>query len=347
MLAAVYYGINDLRLEEVEDPSIANDEALVKVRVASICGTDLRILASGHFKIPPGTKRILGHEFSGEVIELGPEVKNLKLGMRISVAPNIGCGVCDECLRGFNNLCPDYQAFGINIDGAFAQYVRIPGAAIRQGNVMPIPDVISDEVAALCEPFSCCYHGSLACHITPNDTVLIIGAGPIGLMHIALARLSGALKVMVSEIIEERVAQAKHFGADCVLNPVKEDLVSRVKEETNGKGADVVIVTVASPEVQEQALEVAARHGRINIFAGLPKEREEAHFHSNLIHYKELVVTGTTGSSTYDYRRAMNILTSGRVDLSPLISEKFKLKDVLQAFQFAASRKAFKVIITP
>lgn len=347
MLAAVYHDINDMRLEEVKDLSIATDEVLLQVRAASICGTDIRVLTSGHFKIPPGTKRILGHEFSGELLEVGSEVKDLKVGMRVAVAPNIGCGVCAQCVQGFNHLCPDYQAFGISLDGAFAQYVHIPGAAIHQGNVIPIPNDVSDEVAALCEPFSCCYHGSLACHISPGDTVLVIGAGPIGMMHIALARLSGAIKVMVSEVIEERAAQAERFGADRVLNPEKEDLVSRVEEETNGKGADVVIVAAPSPGAQEQSLQVAARGGRINLFGGLPKGKEQIHFRSNLVHYKELVVTGTTGSSTHEYRQAMNILASGRVDPSPLISERFKLEDILQAFQLAVSRKAFKVIITP
>lgn len=347
MLAAVYYDINDMRLEEVEDPSIAAGEVLLQVRAASICGTDIRVLASGHFNIPSGTKRILGHEFSGELLEVGSGVKDLKVGMRVAVAPNIGCGLCAQCVQGFNHLCPDYQAFGISLDGAFAQYVRIPAAAIHQGNVIPIPNDVSDEVAALCEPFSCCYHGSLACHISPGDTVLVIGAGPIGMMHIALARLSGAIKVMVSEVIEERAAQAKRFGADRVLNPEKEDLVSRVEEETNGEGADVVIVAAPSPRAQEQSLEVAARGGRINLFGGLPKGKEQIRFRSNLVHYKELVVTGTTGSSTHEYRQAMNILASGRVDLSPLISERFKLEDIVQAFQLAVSRKAFKVIITP
>lgn len=347
MLAAIYHDINDMRLEEVKDPSIAADEVLLQVRAASICGTDIRILTSGHFKIPPGTKRILGHEFSGELLQVGSEVKSLKVGMRVAVAPNIGCGICSQCVRGFNHLCPDYQAFGISLDGAFAQYVRIPAAAIHQGNVIPMPDSLSDEMAALCEPFSCCYHGCLACHISPGDTVLVIGAGPIGMMHIALARLSGAIKVIVSEVVDERAAQAEWFGADLVLNLEKEDLVSRMEEETNGEGADVVIVAAPSPRAQEQSLQVAARGGRINLFGGLPEGKDQIHFKSNLVHYKELVVKGTTGSSTYEYRQAMNILASGRVDLSRLISERFGLQDTLRAFQLAASRKAFKVIITP
>jgi threonine dehydrogenase-like Zn-dependent dehydrogenase len=167
------------------------------------------------------------------------------------------------------------------------------------------------------------------------------------MMHIALARLSGAIKIMVSEVVDERAAQAERFGADLVLNSGKEDLISRIAEETNGEGTDVVIVAAPSPEAQEQSLQVAARGGRINFFGGLPAGKDQIRFRSNLVHYKELVVKGTTGSSTYEYRQAMNILASGRVDLSPLISERFKLEDVLHAFQLATSRKAFKVIITP
>jgi threonine dehydrogenase-like Zn-dependent dehydrogenase len=347
MLAAVYHNPGDIRVEEVERPSIGEEEALLRVKAASICGTDLRIYSSGHFKIPPGTSRILGHEFAGEVAEVGSMVKSLTPGMRIAIAPNIGCGVCEQCIQGHNHLCPIYEAFGISLDGAFSEYMLIPKEAIRQGNIVPLPEGVSFEEAALNEPFSCCYNGSRACRIGPGDSVLIIGAGPIGIMHLFLAFLSGASKVIISEVIEERLTEALELGADLVINPAKEDLPTAIGEVTDGRGVDVVIVATPSPAAQEQALDLAAPLGRINFFGGLPQGREFISFNSNRVHYEQLVVTGTTGSSNHQYRKSMEIIASGRVDLSPLITACFPLSEVEEAFKLAASKKAMKVLITP
>jgi L-iditol 2-dehydrogenase len=347
MLAAVYHGVGDMRVEEVPRPTVGDEEALLRVRAASICGTDLRIYSSGHFKIPLGTSRILGHEFAGEVVEVGSMVKSLIPGMRVAIAPNIGCGVCQQCIQGRSHLCPIYDAFGITLDGAFTEYILIPKEAIQQGNIVSVPERVSFEEAALNEPFSCCYNGSRACGIEPGDSVLIVGAGPIGIMHLFLASLSGASKVVISEMIEERLAGALEFGADLAVNPEKEDLVAAIKEVTDGRGVDVIIVAAPSPAAQEQALDLAASQGRINFFGGLPQGREFINFDSNRVHYRQLVVTGTTGSSNYQYRKSMEIVASGRVDLSSLISARFPLTEVTEAFSLAASKKAMKVLIIP
>ncbi|MGQ9625332.1 MAG: zinc-dependent dehydrogenase [Anaerolineae bacterium] len=347
MLAAVYHGIQDIRVEEVEGPPIGPEEALLRVRAATICGTDLRIYTSGHFKIPPGTKRILGHEVAGEVAAVGQAVKALKPGQRIAIAPNIGCGTCWQCIQGHNHMCPDYEAFGISLDGAFAQYMRIPAPFIQRGNIAFIPESLSYEEAALNEPFSCCYNGSRACRIEPGDMVLIIGAGPIGIMHLFLARLSGASLVIVSEMIEERLAQAMEFGADLVVNPARDDVAEVVQKASGGRGADVVIVAAPSPAAQEQALELVATQGRINFFGGLPTGKEFIRFNSNLVHYKGIIVTGTTGSSSFQFRRSMEILASGRVKLARLISARFPLTQIKEAFDLAASKKILKVVVEP
>jgi len=347
MLAAVYHDVGEMRVEEVPCPTIGDGEALLRVRAASICGTDLRIYSSGHFKIPPGTPRILGHEFAGEVAAVGSMVKSLTPGMRIAMAPNIGCGVCEQCVQGHNHLCPTYEAFGISLDGAFSEYMLIPKEAINQGNIVLLPEGVSFEEAALNEPFSCCYNGSRACRIEPGDSVLILGAGPIGIMHLFLASLSGASKVMVSEVIGERLRAALKFGADLAINPEEEDLPTAIRETTGGRGVDVIIVAAPSPTAQEQALELAAPQGRINFFGGLPQGREFIKFNSNRVHYQQLLVTGTTGSSNYQYRKSMEIIASGRVDLSPLITACFPLWEVEEAFTLAASKKAMKVLITP
>jgi L-iditol 2-dehydrogenase len=347
MLAAVYYGIADLRVEEREMPAVRDDEALMRVRAASICATDLRILGAGHFKIPAGVARILGHEFAGEVVAVGSRVAGLQVGMRVALAPNIGCGTCEQCVLGHNHLCPNYEAFGISFDGAFAEYMLMPAAAMRQGNIVEIPEGISFEEAALNEPLSCCYNGFLACHVQPGDIVLIIGAGPIGLMHLLLARLGGASQIIVSEVDTDRVVQAREFGADVVVNPAEEDLLARVSSETHNHRADVVIVAAPSPQAQEQALELAAVQGRINFFGGLPKATETITFNSNRVHYRQLVVTGTTGSSIHHYRQAMNLVAGQRIDLRRFISARYGLYDIHAAFEHARSRQALKVMIEP
>lgn len=189
MLAGVYYGSETILIEEREKPTIAPKEVLLRIRAASICGTDVRILKFGHFKIPPHTPRILCHEFAGEIVDVGREVKSLYPGMRITIAPNVGCGKCRMCRAGFNQLCPTYEAYGISWDGGFAEYMKIHAESIERGNVLELPENISYEEAALNEPLSCCFNGQERSRIYESETILVIGAGAIGIMHILLARL--------------------------------------------------------------------------------------------------------------------------------------------------------------
>jgi L-iditol 2-dehydrogenase len=353
MLAAVYHGPNDLRLEEVPVPDIGPDEVLVKVLNASICGTDLRIYHGAHRKYPPGTVRIPGHETVGEIAEIGKNVarissgRSLEINQRVFIAPNMGCGHCAECISGNNNLCADYQAIGITLDGAFAEYMRVPAAAISQGNLMPIQKDVDPAVAALIEPFACVVRGQNPLRIQPGEVVLVMGAGPIGIMHMLLARLRGAGKVLISDLIPERLEQAISLGADRSIDLNHEDQVEVIAAETSGLGADAIIVAAPAHAAQVAALRLAAFRGRINFFGGLPKDRPTIEFDSNIVHYKELIVTGTTACSTQDCRQAAEIVNSGRIDLSPLISATFPLKETLKAFAEAGDRKALKVVIKP
>ncbi len=347
MTAAVYHGPDDLRVEKWPVPEIGPDEALMKVVSAGICGTDLRILHGKHRKYPPGTIRIPGHEVVGEIAQVGADVKGLKLGQRVFVAPNMGCGHCRQCVSGDNNLCANYSAIGLTMDGAFAEYMRIPARPILQGNLIPVGEEIDPTVGALIEPFACVLRGQDAVSIRAGDVVLVVGAGPIGIMHTMLAQLRGASRVIVSELIPERLAQVDQFGADRVVNPEREDLAAVVAEETNGNGADAIIIAAPAHRAQEAALELAAVGGRINFFGGLPKDRPSITLDSNLVHYKELVVTGTTACSTNDCWRAAAIVNSGRIDLSRLVSARYSLHQARDAFAAAEDRKALKVVLEP
>lgn len=334
MLAAVYHGPHDLRVEQVPRPQISPDDVLLRVVAANICGTDLRILHGGHRHYPEGTIRIPGHEVVGDIAEVGARVTGYEAGQRVFVAPNIG-GRSRQTIAGDNNLDPDFQAIGINLDGAFAEYMRVPEAAIRQGNLMPVRAGMDPAVAALTEPFACVLRGQNAIGVRDGDIVLVMGAGPIGVMHVMLARLRGALRVIVSEPAAGRREQALALGADRVVDPSGEDLVAAVMEESDGRGADAIIVAAPAKRAQESALDVAAVGGRINFFGGLPKQDPTIRFDSNKVHYKELIVTGTTACSTYDCLRASDIVNSGRIELASLVSGRFPLREATAAFEAA------------
>jgi len=347
MLAAVYHGPDDLRVEDVAVPEIASDELLVKVLSASICGTDLRILHGNHRMFPPGTIRIPGHEVVGTIAEVGAGVTDYAPGQRVFCAPNTGCGHCLQCITGNNNRCANYDALGVTRDGGFAEYVRIPANSIRQGNVIPVSETVDPAVAALTEPFACVLRGQNALHIQPGEVVLIIGAGPIGVMHIKLAKARGAGYVIASEPLPDRAAQAKRMGADRIVDPTSEDLKLILGDVSPGRGADVIIVAAPVHAAQESALDLAAIGGRINFFGGLPKDRPTISFDSNLVHYKELVITATTACSTADCWQAAEIVNSRLVDLSDLVSRRFPLREAVSAFTAAEDRKSLKVVLEP
>ncbi len=347
MLAAVYHGPNDLRLEDVPVPAIGAGELLVKVLSASICGTDLRILHGNHRMYPAGTVRVPGHEVVGTIAQIGEGITGYEIGQRVFCAPNTGCGHCQQCITGNNNLCANYDAIGVTSDGGFAEYVRIPAKSVQQGNVIRFGENVDPAVAALMEPFACVVRGQNALRIQAGEVVLVIGAGPIGVMHSKLAKARGAGRVIVSEPIPERAAQAKLMGADRVVNPTTEDLASALKEESRGRGADAIIVAAPVHAAQEATLGLAAIGGRINFFGGLPKDRPNITIDSNLIHYKELVITGTTACSTADCWQAAQIVNAGLVDLSDIVSQRFPLKDAAAAFAAAEDRRSLKVVLEP
>src|SRR4030042_686841 len=347
MLAAVYHGPNDLRIENVPIPEIGNAEILVKVISASICGTDLRIYHGNHRMYSPGTVRIPGHEVVGTIAKIGAEVEYYLIGQRVFCAPNTGCGHCEQCITGNNNLCANYDAIGVTSDGGFAEYVRIPANSVRQGNVIPVSESVDPAVAALIEPFACVLRGQNALHIKTSEVVLIIGAGPMGAMHVKLAKAQGAGRIIVSEPIPYRAMQAKRMGANRVIDPGSEDLKAILDPETQGHGADVIIVAAPAHAAQESTLDLAAIGGRINFFGGFPKDRPTINFNSNLVHYKELVVTGTTACSTADCWQATPIVNSGVIDLSAVVSQRFPLKDALKAFAVAEDGKSLKIVLEP
>ena len=348
MQALVYHGPNDLRLEDRPVPQIADQDVLLKVVSVGICGTDLRIYHGGHRQYPEGTIRIPGHEAVGDVAAVGSGVRGISVGQRFIVAPNWGCGHCRQCVTGNNNRCANYGALGITEDGAFAEYMRVPAPAIAQGDLIPLSHDVNPDAAAMVEPLACVLRGQEAIGgIRPEDVVVVMGAGPIGILHVMLARLQGARRVIVSEMLAARLDQAADAGADRVVNLEHESLAEVVMAESDGQGADAIIVAAPSHKGQEDAIQIAAIGARINFFGGLPKDRPTATLDSNMIHYKEILVTGTTACSTADCWKAAQIVGSGRLDLSRVISQQFSLSEGIDAFAKAEDRSSLKIVLNP
>jgi L-iditol 2-dehydrogenase len=347
MRAAAYHGPGDLQVEDRARPAIGPGEALLRVRGCGICGTDHRIVAGAHRHYPPGTVRVPGHEVVGEIVEAGPAVKDALPAGPVFVAPNMGCGRCEHCLSGNNNRCAAFQAIGITVDGGFAEHLRVPAEAIAQGNVIALDERIDPAAATLIEPLACVLRGQEPLDIAPAGTVLVVGAGPVGILHVMLARLQGAGRILIADRWPNRLALAYRQGADVAIDVGTQDLAAAVNAETAGRGVDVVIVAAPSHEANARALVLAAPGGRISWFAGLPKNRPTVCIDANLLHYKELRVTGTTACSTLDCRRAAAIVNSGRLDLEPLLTRRISLDEIRTEFGEVKDRSTIKTVLVP
>ena len=340
MRAAVLYNIRDLRLEDVSTPEFSTDEVLIKVNATGVCGTDIHIYR-GEWKT--SMPIILGHEFSGVIVETGRDVKNLKIGDPVVAEPNILCGSCYFCRMSERNyFCENLKATGVTINGAFAEYVKT-----KAENVYKLTEGFNLDEAALIEPLACCVRGIDQAKVRTGDTVAIVGAGPIGLILLQLVKLAGASMVIQTDMEDARLKLARDLGADHTINVAEEDPVEAVKRLTGGYGVDVAIEAVGSPKAITQAMKATRRGGRLNIFGVSPEDAvwEVKPFE---LYEKELTIT-TSYRSPFTFQRAVKIALSGKVKLKPLISHIFRLEEIHRAFEVAEKRLegAVKVLVKP
>jgi threonine dehydrogenase-like Zn-dependent dehydrogenase len=344
MIAATYTQDGDFAVQDIAIPEPGPGELLLRVAAASICGTDLKIVRNGHRKLRAGQSIVLGHEFVGVVEETGAGVSAYPIGTRVGVVPNAGCGRCDACVAGKANYCAEYTAFGIDRDGAHAQFVRIPAQFVWQGNVIALPETVPDIEAALLEPCSCVVNGLRCAGVGLGDTVVVYGAGPMGLLHIMMSRLAGASQVIAVDPLAERLIRAQSTGCDLAINPQEDNVLERVRDATCGRGADVVITACPVASVQTEAVTLLASFGRLCLFGGLPRGSESVPLDTNLIHYKNLQVSGTTGGSAQDYRIALRLVQSKRIQLASIVSDRFGMHDLAAGYRVALAGAKGKVL---
>ncbi len=345
MIAAVFHGPGELKVEEVPTPEIGPDEVLVRVGANTLCGTDLRILRGEKTR---GVRRpaILGHEFAGHVYEAGRDVRGFEEGMPVAMAPVIPCRRCFYCRRDMENACMNRRAMGYEFDGGLSEYVRVPSVALEAGNLFAAREDVPMEYLALAEPLSCCVNGQRRSRVGVDDVVLIMGAGPIGLLHLQLSLLAGARTVVVSEPSPARRAYASDLGAHVVVDPTAEDLSYAVAESTEDIGVDSAIICIGLPQLVNEAIRLTRKGGRVNVFAGLAG-KGWAEVEANLIHYNEVEVTGTTAARRSDYETALRLIESGRIEVASLITDRVPLSSVDEAFARVGSGEVLKVAVVP
>lgn len=327
MRACVFHGPGDVRVEDRPDPAAGPGELVLRPAATGICHSDIRVY-QGQKHARPGV--IPGHEVAGVVVEAGPGVEGYRPGDAVVVCPIVACGACFYCVTGRRNRCLQRVTLGYEEDGGLAEYLRLPASVVGAGQALPVPDGMSLELASLTEPAACVLNSLEACRVGAGSTLCLLGAGPMGLLHVVLARRLGAAAVIVSEPVEERRAYARRLGATHVVDPSAQDPLAAVRDATGGLGADAVVLTIGRPEAVPEALRLVRRQGVVNLFAGFPPGAV-SQLDPNAVHYTEAVLTGTQNATVDQYRRALALL-AGAPEALDVVTHRYGIEDAPQAY---------------
>jgi len=346
MLAAVYRGVNDVRLETAPVPEIGSGEILIKVHTCGICGTDLKKIATGSHSAP----RIFGHETSGTVAAIGSKVTQFGTGERVMVFHHIPCGECYYCRHKTFAQCETYKKVGCTAGfepsgGGFAEYVRVMDWIVSRGTVR-IPDRVSFEQASFVEPVNTCMKGIERMALEPGETVLVIGQGPIGIILSTLAKRAGA-RVITSDLYEQRLTISKAFGLDNLIDASRSDVVAETRKRTDGRGADAAILAVGSDRLIRTAMEAVRPGGRVLLFA--QTQHGESPFDPAAVCMDEKTLLGSYSASIDLQDESIRFVMGGEVALEKLISHRFPLERATEALNLGAHPQpdSMKIVIQP
>ena len=343
MKAVQFYGQEDIRVEDIPTPSLEPGGLLVKVQACAICGTDLKMYFNGNPRIKP--PQTIGHEFVGEIVEVGKGANGFEVGERVTMATSISCGRCAVCRTGYTNRCENLKPVSYDYPGAFAEFIAIPPAGVSGGNVIKVPASLA-EMAALAEPVSCAINAQILAGVKLGDTVVVVGFGPLGATHTQVARAMGATRVIATQRSAGRLKLAEQFDLDEIIDASGVDPVEEVMRLTGGVGADVVVVSAPAAAAQEQAFGMARKGGMINLFASLPKGASELKLDARMIHYRELFVSGASDSSPYHVELAVKMLDKQLI--SPkIITHKLPIDKFMDGLMLMKDRTGLKVLIIP
>jgi L-iditol 2-dehydrogenase len=340
MWATVFMAPGELAFRQMPIPLLGPDDLLVKINTALTCGTDVKTYLRGHPKYDPPT--LFGHEFAGDVVAVGSNVKQFATGMRVTAGNTAPCNACYYCKRGQPNLCDDLL---VNL-GAFAEYIRLPGRLVRQ-NTFLLPDHLDYREAAIVEPLACVMHGQDLLRIQPGEAVAIVGAGgPIGLMHLQLALRQGASPVIAIDVNEARLEVARRLGATLAINSGREDAVEAVRGLTMGRGADVVVECAGAKAAWLTALAVARKGARVEWFGGLPGG-SQVEIDATRIHYDELTILGVYHLTPLSLERAFRLVCDGIINAQALVSHEVPLRNLEDGLKLMMSGQSVKVAVRP
>lgn len=345
MKAVVFRNKGDFGVEEVPKPACPKGGILVKVVSVGLCGSDVRTFYSGHFGVTPPF--ILGHEAVGVIEESDNE--RYPVGMHAAINPVVGlCRKCFFCLNGLENHCENKITLGTDIPGGYAQYTAIPRECCTDSSIVKVPEDFNLDLLPLAETVSSVYNAHDWADVGEGDTILIMGAGPLGNLHSAVAKARGAKKIIISEPSENRLEMAHRFKTtDVFNNPVKEPVEECVMRETDGHGVDKVIVACPVGPAQEQATHLVRPRGTVILFGGLPADKNRVAFDSNLIHYKEIRVIGSFAYASETFNKGVDLVVSGKLDASKFITHIMSIDDVHKGVEAIKSGEAIKVILKP
>jgi L-iditol 2-dehydrogenase len=335
MKAAFVVDQEKVEIRDIDIPKIKSDEVLIKVKAVGVCGSDLHLFRGTHpFRKPPA---ILGHEVAGDIIEVGDQVSNLKVGDRVTVEPQQGCGKCEFCQQGMVNLCLSKKSPGTpDWNGTFAEYFNAPAQVVHQ-----VTDNVSYEMATLIEPLAVAVHSVGKITVNDKDTLVILGSGTIGLLTLVVAGESGYQNIICTDTQDFNLSMAKKHGAKLVLNPLQDDVVAKVREFTGGKGADVVLVIADAKNIIDQASSMVRKRGEVGMVAVISEKIPVYPF--NFV-ANEMNLFGVSSYETKDFVKATEMINNG-LDLTDFVTQKFGLDESQKALSILNEKKKHVVKI--